>query len=431
MVKLSSKVLNKIQNLWARMLDPASAPAEAEKARSAILELLKNHGYAWRDLQKIMADIEIEKAATEAAAAAATRARGWKPPNGDDLGIPNNDLLGLMLAVMEQYIFVPPEDLMAIALWCLHSHVFFRFPVTPRLLLISPVENCGKTTVLKVLNQLAYEPDMVGNTTAAAIYLLLQERPGTTQLIDEADNQNLVGDSKLRAIFNKGYEHGSIRRGGGGRSQVFQVGAPLALATIRALPRPLMSRSIAVNMHRSPVELKIFDAADPAWIVVREAIQKWAARCTLSPEPEVPEGFHGRLAANWRPLLSIADDLGFTHGETARSAAMVLGSSRQYENPLTTLLTDIRTVFDMSQASRLVTKTELIPALAGLEDSMWADWAGMDDMGVPHLLTQGDLGRLLGKDLGIRSKTLWPPRRRQDTKSPSGDFIKDCIAFAT
>jgi hypothetical protein len=128
---------------------------------------------------------------------------------------------------------------------------------------------------------------------------------------------------------------------------------------------------------------------------------------------------HGRLAANWRPLLSIADDLG--QGETARAAAKVLGSSRQYENPCVTLLTDIRTVFDMYKASRLITKTELIPGLAGLEDSLWSDWTGLDDTGTPHMLTAGDLGRLL-RDFGIRSKTIWPPQRGAGTKSEHGYY---------
>jgi len=173
-----------------------------------------------------------------------------------------------------------------------------------------------------------------------------------------------------------------------------------------------MSRSIAIHMRRSPIELKILDVnTDPAFRIAREAIQKWAARCTLSREPEMPEGFHGRLANNWRPLLSIADDLDHgRYGDLARAAAIALNSSRQYENPYVTLLTNIRTVFDRYGTDRLCTKRELIPGLAGLEDSLWAEWAGLDDMAAPHMLTQGDLGRLL-RPFGIRSKTLWPPRR--------------------
>ena len=40
-------------------------------------------------------------------------------------------------------------------------------------------------------------------------------------------------------------------------------------------------------------------------------------------------------------------------------------------------------------------KAELIPALAGLEDSPWGEWTALDGTATPHMLTQGDIGRLL------------------------------------
>ena len=57
-----------------------------------------------------------------------------------------------------------------------------------------------------------------------------------------------------------------------------------------------MTRSIAIKMRRSSVQLKLFDKNDPAFLLVREALQKWAARCNLSREPEMPAGFIGRKA---------------------------------------------------------------------------------------------------------------------------------------
>ena len=98
---------------------------------------------------------------------------------------------------------------------------------------------------------------------------------------------------------------------------------------------------------------------------------------------------------------------------------MALSSDRQYENQHITLLTDIRRAFNRYDKDRLRTKAELIPALAGLEDSLWSEWAGLDDTATPHMLTQGDIGRLL-RPFAIRSKTLWPPGQRPGTKSESG-----------
>jgi Protein of unknown function (DUF3631) len=177
-------------------------------------------------------------------------------------------------------------------------------------------------------------------------------------------------------------------------------------------------RDIAIKLHRSPNQLKPFDETD-RFVIVREAIGKWAARCNLNRNPEMPAGFRGRTADNWRCLVAIADDLGFGYDEAARAAAVALGSDRQYENQHITLLTDIRTAFNRYDKDRLRTKAELIPALAGLEDSPWGDWTGLDGAAGPHMLTQGDIGRLL-RPFAIRSKTLWPPGRCPGTKSESG-----------
>src|ERR1700730_11965126 len=103
--KLSAKDLKRLQDLWARIIDPASASEETSTARTKLNELLNKNGLTRHDLPKIMAKIEMQRMAAEEAAAAATRAAGWKKgPNDDDLGIPGNNLLGLMLTLIEEYI---------------------------------------------------------------------------------------------------------------------------------------------------------------------------------------------------------------------------------------------------------------------------------------------------------------------------------------
>jgi hypothetical protein len=234
MGELSKKDLKRVQRLMALIMD-LSSKEESENARIALNNLLQKYGLTQHDLPRIFAEIELEKVAAEEAAAAATRAAGWKKgPDGDDLGIPGNNLLGLMLCLIEGYISVTEEARLAISLWALHAHVFRQFHHTPRLLVISPIEECGKTTVLKVIEQLAYEPARFGGVTAAMIYHQLEHTPGITLLIDEADNLDLFNDPKIRRIFNYGHETsgadiGKVNRG---RPQKYSVSAPLALAWI-------------------------------------------------------------------------------------------------------------------------------------------------------------------------------------------------------
>ena len=306
---------------------------------------------------------------------------------------------------------------MAIALWILHCWVFDRFAVTPRLALLSPVRGCGKTVTLSLIELLIPEGSRTDNTTAAAIYSCARPTAPHCPLVDEADGLDLPRNNVLRSLFNSGHRRGgSINRFVGGRPQRYRTFAPLAVAAIGMLPLPLLHRSVVINMQRSSAQLRRLDEADPVFHLAREGISKWAANCTLAPDPEMPPALRNRAADNWRVLLSIADDLG--HGEAARSAAVTLCANRPDEDPGVTLLRDIRTVFQARGVDR-ITSLALVEALLGLDDGLWNEWRGPSDDRQPRKLTQGELSRLL-RPFGIRPKTIWPVRRRLGDKSSRG-----------
>jgi Protein of unknown function (DUF3631) len=320
--------------------------------------------------------------------------------------------------LIEEHIAITAEERMAVALWLLHTWVFGRFRIAPRLALLSPVRGCGKTSFLNLLAQLILEGERSDDVTAASIYHQLYERPGTTLLIDEADNLNLFNNNVLRVVFNSGHDRdGNIRRFVKGRSKRFSTFAPLAVAAIGLLPLPLMHRAIIINMQRPAGDvLKRFDENDRAFIVAPEEIQKWAATCSLAQDPEMPPMLRNRAADNWRVLLAIADDLG--HGEVARSAAVALCGNRPDEDPGVTLIADVRTVFEALGFDR-VASSALVEARIGLDDGLWNEWRGPNDNRPPRKLTQGELSRLL-RPFGIRPKTIWPTRRRLGDMSCRG-----------
>jgi hypothetical protein len=162
--------------------------------------------------------------------------------------------------------------------------------------------------------------------------------------------------------------------------------------------------------------LKPFDEGDPAFVAAREEFRKWAATCSLAPDPEMPPALRNREADNWRVLLSIADDLG--HGEAARSAAVTLSANRPDEDPGVTLLDNIRGVFHALGVDRIASSA-LVEKLIGLDDGLWNEWRGPNDDRPPRALTQSELSGLL-RPFGIRPKTIWPARRRPDDKSCRG-----------
>jgi hypothetical protein len=323
----------------------------------------------------------------------------------------------VLLAVIEEYIAVMPEERMALALWIVHCHLFDRFEITPRLALLSPVRGCGKTTVLGLIDVLIYEANRTDNVTAASIYYQLEKQPRTAWLIDEADGLDLSRNHVLRSVFNSGHRRGGcVSRFVGGRSRKYPTFAPLAIAAIGTLPLPLLHRAVLINMQRSAVPLKRFDGRDTALIWLRRAISAWARDARLDEDPDVPPTLRNRVADNWRVLLSIADSFG--HGEAARAAALALSADRLDEDQGVRLLTDIRTIFDARGADRMASAA-LLEALIKLYDGEWGEWRGVNGDRQPRKLTQPQLAQLL-RPFRICPKTIWPVQRQASDRSRRG-----------
>src|SRR5580700_6294610 len=141
----------------------SSSAEEAQNAHAQLVKLLAKHGLTWNDLPAIIAATaaaDTDTSPTGAAGSAASVA-------------PTVNVLDLVLALIDEHIAISAQERMAAALWVLHTYVFDRFPITPRLALLSPVKGCGKTTVILLLEQLVAEPYRSDNITAAAIYYLL------------------------------------------------------------------------------------------------------------------------------------------------------------------------------------------------------------------------------------------------------------------
>jgi hypothetical protein len=168
------KLCERICQLHALM---GSANAnEAQVAHDRLLRLLAKLGLTWNDLPTVLA--ARVPTDTSAAPQAATVAADT----------PTVNVLDLVVRLIELHIAITAEERIAVALWILHTYVFDRFTITPRLALISPVRGCGKTTLLVLLELLVAEPYRTDNVTAAAIYYLLDRKRHSSLLVDEGDN---------------------------------------------------------------------------------------------------------------------------------------------------------------------------------------------------------------------------------------------------
>jgi hypothetical protein len=106
----------------------SSDPDERARARHHLAELLERHRRNWSDLVN-----ELCGASSAA----------WMGSAPDPVRV---NPLELVHYLLEEYVALQPHQYIAVALWALHSHVYDRFMVTPRLALRSPTADSGKTT---------------------------------------------------------------------------------------------------------------------------------------------------------------------------------------------------------------------------------------------------------------------------------------------
>jgi Protein of unknown function (DUF3631) len=412
-----AKVCVRIRKLHGML---GATAKEAETAREMLFKLLTEHGLTWNDLTPILVAGEDNDSSL---------VPGDERPQ-EATSAPEVNPLDLLLALIERHIAITADERLAVALWILHTYVYDRFQNTPRLALLSPVNGCGKTTLLSFLMLLVRYGCSTANTTPAVIYYELERNPLTTWLIDEGDNLDLNRQSNgvVRSVLNMGHTRGAtVCRMVKGEPLKIRVFAPLAIAAIGALPFPLLRRSITVNMQRPGREQKLdrLDDTSPQWAASREQIQRWANTCKLAPDPALPSPLRNRAADNWRALVAIADDLG--HGEAARAAAISLSSNRIYTEPGVALLADILTVFEQAfeqaQADRLASAA-LLAGLLGLNDGDWNEWKGPKEDQPPRKLTLSGLAAML-RPFHIRPRTIWPKQRRPDDSSSRGYLRSD------
>ena len=378
---------------------------ERENARAIIDEILRKNRKTWNDLTELL---QTGSAAPD-----------WTVDDdtGETTGT-NISALDLVHCLLEEYLELHSHEYAAVALWCLHTHIYSQFMVTPRLALVSPVRGCGKSTALALLSFLTHRSRKDDGITAAAIFRLIDREHGTL-LLDEADNLGLGNNGILRSVLNSGHRRGgSHTRVIKDQPRRFSTFSPLAIAAIGVLPLPIMHRSIVVHMERSTRELRRFDENDQAVNEAYRMIRAWARDAQLQYDPKLPKELRNRPADNWRPLISIADSFGPTWGAKAREAAIEFSRAHHDEDAAIVLLADIRTIFNDLGIDR-ISSAKLVAELVGMDDALWADWRGLRDDQQPRRLSQGALAQLLAP-FGIRPRTIWPRRRNQKTKSRKG-----------
>jgi Protein of unknown function (DUF3631) len=410
-------------------MDQAAAQPVRDEAEKQMDKWLKRHDKKRSDIPSILA----QAAADDAAAAP-------PPPPSDPRDVdpsqsfPNVTVLDLIRAMAEDYfIFESPHEYVAYTLWVAHTHVYERYEVTPRQVITSPTSGCGKSVVLKVADRLVARSEKGDNWTAASMYDAAHYDRKTLG-VDEADNLDFATKGALRAIFNSGYAKGGTFPRKIGRHRIaFRTFVPLIMASIGVLtppgtlPPPLMRRSIIILMKKHRHPKRRFKANDTRDLdLVYQHLRMWAREVKLNLDPKLPDELlraDPSLADNWRVMISIGDACSPAWGALAREAAIFFARSGRHEEPVVTLLRDIRSIFDSRGIDRISIKA-LLAALHDMESGYWAEFCGVRRNKQPHKLTETELRAML-RPLGIITRSVWPEKGRAGDASAKGYYWSD------
>ncbi|MFC5668181.1 DUF3631 domain-containing protein [Kitasatospora misakiensis] len=331
---------------------------------------------------------------------------------------PGASLLAELHAHVRRYAVLPSaEALDAVTLWAAATHLQAVWHHAPRLAIVAPARRCGKSRLLDVLVETVHDPLITVNTSAAAVYRTISERPRTL-LVDEVDT--IFGNPRtaekyedLRGLLNAGHQRNRpVTRAVGTDHQAreFETFAMAALAGIGDLPDTIMDRSIVIRMRRradGEIVAPLRDRRDG--VLLRETRAKlslWASQVheqAQALEPDMP--VEDRAADTWEPLVAVADLAGGSWPRRARQACvrMVAAEEEIEEDGCggARILADIRRIFF---AHGDPNSLSTIAILAALNDDPEAPWGEHGRGG----LTARPLSELL-KDYQISSANIRLP----------------------
>jgi Protein of unknown function (DUF3631) len=318
--------------------------------------------------------------------------RGWDdhaPSDWDALAGHLDDVHELLV---RHVAFPSPEAAAAVAGWVIHAHLvrLGAFDSTPRLAFLSPEKGSGKTRAQEVLDLLVPNPMHMVNTSAAAMFRVVEKRQPTL-LMDECDTYLGPRVSKehedVRGLVNAGHRRGAMAVrcvGEGGKLDVkeFSAFCAVALAGIGDLPDTVMQRSIIISMKRRRPDERIepfrIRNVEPIGHAIRDRLDAWCAQHWKTLDESrvtMPTGITDRPADVWEPLVAIGDAANGEWSERIRNACTALSAANvEQEASLgVRLLGDVRQVFGV--AEKMHTETLLL-ALNGLDEAPWGDLRG-------------------------------------------------------
>jgi putative DNA primase/helicase len=310
---------------------------------------------------------------------------------------------------IKRHVVLSDQSALASALWVAFAWAHDTSVHSPILLVSSPEAECGKSTLLGLISLMVPRGFIFVECSPQVLYRMI-EKWLPTIILDEADSA-FKNSPELRSIINSGWTRGAgVPRchPDTHEPEFFDTFGPKAIG-LKGLhvPDTTLSRSIVIEMERKLPEDGAEDFAhadDEDLAEIRRQLARFAqdnATAFATRAPRLPDGFGNRLAANWRPLLVIAELCGAKIADRARAAAVALSRRSDDASLGVELLRDIRDIAsELANQIDHIRSTDLVNKLGRLSDRPWAE--------MPYTgkqITQPQLAKLL-KAYRIKPKQI-------------------------
>lgn len=316
-------------------------------------------------------------------------------------------LLSLIKDCIEAHIVLPKHGGETLALWVLHSWLFDAFDVSPFILVVSPTKQCGKTTLLILLQWLTPRSVMASNISASSLFRFVEANQ-PTMIVDEADSF-VNGNEEMRGILNSGHTKAAafVVRNVDVKGEYiptpFSTWCSKVIASIGRLADTLMDRGFRIQLRRKKRGEKkkrrpLRDRKE--FQTLRSKLARWAQdniKAMDGYEPDCPKELYNREWDNWIPLYAIAELAGPDWVKAVINAAKAQGDGSEYGDPKLDLLSDIRGIMKRGGPEDFWSSTNLAATLREDDEKQWSTY-GRSGKG----LTAHSMARLLG-EFGIRS----------------------------
>ena len=319
------------------------------------------------------------------------------PPTAEPWGEPvvAAEVLDEISVTIRRFVWMKAPYYRAVALWIVLSYLHDVIDILPILLATSPVQDCGKSTLLRLVLYLSNRPIPTSNISAASIYRVIGDNHPTL-ILDEADAY-MQEDETMRGVINSGHERElafviRVINDAGDVGQ-FTTWCPKTIARI-GQPKPtILSRSIPIRLERKPKEIKtekLKSGHKLEFEDLRRKISRLAndIRSSVQLFKSTADWLNNRAGDNWEPLFAIATAAGSEWLKATEAAALTMSrkaaqDSKSFGHYLLERLGDIFAKrreelkdqkFELEAGEKFFFMTkDLLPELNADEEAPWRE----------------------------------------------------------